>query len=803
MSPAAVVPGPRRSPAWRLLLVGLAAALGGSPARADGPPWNAATTDWGKNPRPAPGGWGVDRPGYSRGLYLEGVTVKAGEKVANPVVYDNDWWTDVPDATYLWAKASLGRCALKGNVITRCTFGWERGYAHKMEEQVRDCQKLLKAARDSKLRNIPDPVLGATEALRRPASGKVLDTKFTRSAGSDLIVKEARKASPEKPLLVFVGGSCTTVASAYLTDPGIARRMIVFQIDGGAYNGSDGWAWRIAQTRCRFANWARGYFWEHVGTWKPDRFKDLPRNPLCDLLRDYALVGHGKANQWGDGAWIFYLFDPRCLTKAEPYDKVALTIPKGGTNVRRMEQEFFATLTDPALFRGADSPRRAAGQEAKKARLPRLKVSANKRFLVKEDGSPFFYLGDTAWELFHRLDREQAARYLKDRAAKRFTVIQAVVLAELNGLKDPNPYGHLPLRDGDPRKPEERYFEHVDWVVDRAASLGLYVGMLPSWGEWVDRKVLTPANAAAYGEFLGRRYKDRPIIWILGGDRAADSADKRATWRALAAGLRKGVGGAHLMTYHPPGGNSSARWLHDEKWLDFNMQQNGHDTDRPAWRHIGEDYARTPVKPVFDGEPLYEDHPIAFRARDKGYSNAADVRKFAYWGLFAGGHGFTYGNHSVWQMFAPGRGAVNGPLYHWYDALDRPGARQMRHVRALMESRPFLTRVPDQALLASDASTGAKRIQATRDAEGKYAFVYVPSGRAFRVRMDCIKGKSVKAWWYNPRDGKATAAGTHPARGVRSFTPPDEGENLDQVLVLDDAGAGFPPPGTVKKEKGG
>src|ERR687894_371368 len=62
-----------------------------------------------------------------------------------------------------------------------------------------------------------------------------------------------------------------------------------------------------------------------------------------------------------------------------------------------------------------------------------LKVSENGRFLVHEDGSPFFYLGDTAWELFHRLDREEADRYLADRAGKRFTVIQAVALAELEG----------------------------------------------------------------------------------------------------------------------------------------------------------------------------------------------------------------------------------------------------------------------------------------------------------------------------------------------------------------------------------
>jgi len=62
---------------------------------------------------------------------------------------------------------------------------------------------------------------------------------------------------------------------------------------------------------------------------------------------------------------------------------------------------------------------------------PRLKVGENQRFLVYEDGRPFFYLGDTAWKLFHRLTREEADRYLENRAKKGFTVIQAVAIAEL------------------------------------------------------------------------------------------------------------------------------------------------------------------------------------------------------------------------------------------------------------------------------------------------------------------------------------------------------------------------------------
>lgn len=96
--------------------------------------------------------------------------------------------------------------------------------------------------------------------------------------------------------------------------------------------------------------------------------------------------------------------------------------------------------------------------------LAPLRVAEHQRSLVRASGKPFFWLGDSAWELFHRLNREEADRYLEDRAAKGFTVIQAVVLAELGGLDDPNPYGHAPLVERDPARPNEPYFQHVDYV---------------------------------------------------------------------------------------------------------------------------------------------------------------------------------------------------------------------------------------------------------------------------------------------------------------------------------------------------
>src|SRR5690606_2833099 len=112
-----------------------------------------------------------------------------------------------------------------------------------------------------------------------------------------------------------------------------------------------------------------------------------------------------------------------------------------------------------------------------------LKISPDQRYIVHQNGQPFFWLGDTAWELFHRTNKEEADLYLQNRAAKGFTVIQAVALAELEGLNDPNALGEKPLHDNDPARPNEAYFKHVDYIINKANKLGMYIGLLPTWGD--------------------------------------------------------------------------------------------------------------------------------------------------------------------------------------------------------------------------------------------------------------------------------------------------------------------------------
>jgi hypothetical protein len=451
------------------------------------------------------------------------------------------------------------------------------------------------------------------------------------------------------------------------------------------------------------------------------------------------------------------------------------------------------------------------------AKVPRLTVSDNGRCLVEDDGTPFFYLGDTAWELFHRLNREEADRYLADRARKGFTVIQAVALAELDGLNTPDAYGHRPLVDNDPARPavapgdENDYWDHVDYVVDKANSLGMFIGLLPTWGDkwskkWgVGPEIFTPENAEAYGRWLGSRYKDKGLIWILGGDRPVENDAQRDVIRAMARGLAAGDGGAHLMTFHPSGRGNSAEWFHDDPWLDFNMLQSGHARPAPPnYVALVENLARRPQKPTLDGEPCYEDHPVKGatwnRRNEPGvllsWFDEWDVRKAAYEAMLSGACGHTYGDHNIWQMWLPGREPLSVARTPWPDALEHPGSLQMKYFRGLFEARPFWRLASDQSLIADDNPAGEEQARAALADDGSFAVVYLPTGRGVAVNTSKIAGDGLNAWWFNPRQNSSQLIGQFGRAAVRRFEPPASGRNNDWVLVLDRADREFPPLGT-------
>ena len=453
-----------------------------------------------------------------------------------------------------------------------------------------------------------------------------------------------------------------------------------------------------------------------------------------------------------------------------------------------------------------------------------LKVEG--RYLIHEDGTPFFYLGDTNWEFLVRARRDDAKRLIQNRAQKGFSVMQAVISGAFiksegsdgSGLQKPNVYRDFPFIDGDVTKPlitpgsdpndsiQYDFWDHVDYIVKEAESNGIYIGLLMSWHLLYDLGVVNKENARAYGKWIGKRYAEAPnIIWILGGDTRGDTGEGEIVFDEMAAGIKEGDTGQHLMTFHARGSFGSADWFHDRSWLDYNTIQSGHSAyDRPNYERITKDYTLKPAKPCMDSEPRYEDHSVNWNP-DNGWFNDFDVRQAAYWSLFAGAHGHTYGTRGVWQMYEPGRDK-RGPLnYYWFDAMDLAGGWDMKHVKDLMLSRPFLSRVPDQTIL-KETYSGADHIQATRG-DG-YAFIYIPTGKNVTVNLSWVKqGESLTVWWYNPRDGityNEKGNVTHrPFKqalkpgSTATFDPPGSPQRgNDWVLILDYSSKSYPEPGT-------
>lgn len=491
--------------------------------------------------------------------------------------------------------------------------------------------------------------------------------------------------------------------------------------------------------------------------------------------------------------------------------------------------------------------------------LPRLKVSNNHHYLVMDDGTqegkPFFYLGDTAWELFTRLTKSEVEKYFQVRKEQGFNVIIAISHNELgeksssvSGINYPNREGFTPFKDQDhaflPEGIQEEYWTHVDWVIKEAGKNGLYIAFLPYWGNrYAQRERTFLINNAdlAYnwGYFSGKRYKDEPnIIWVLGGDcepwdykTKKFDEDEYIIPIAVAEGIADGINGAKkqfddgkadysksLMTYHINVPRSSSEYFHDADFLDFNSMQSGQNVEGFAQNYliVAKDYARKPVKPTIDMEPLYE-----FGMRRNGRTNqweyprctAFDVRRNAYRSILAGAMGFNYGNNNVWLFFRRNTN-YEDKYQHTNDwdskeGIYSDGAQQLIWAKNLFASRPAYKCIPAPDLISDTVINNIieTHIQPTLAEDKSFALFYIPTGQVFNVDITRVNG-NVDCWWFDPvtgaicdQTGKAinakkpfqTISQKEKTRNFQFSSP----TNQDWVLVIDDDSKKLPVPGTM------
>ncbi len=430
----------------------------------------------------------------------------------------------------------------------------------------------------------------------------------------------------------------------------------------------------------------------------------------------------------------------------------------------------------------------AAALQAAAAEKPwqhgRLTVSENGRFLMHADGTPFFWQGETPWLMPQRLTRDEVVYYLDQCAAAGYNVVQIQVL---NAVPSYNAYGQS--SDGD------AYWQHMDHIVQTAEARGIYVGMVAIWGGLVKAGRLTEAQAKDYGTFLAQRYKDSPnIVWIMGGDIQGDIHPE--VWNMLATTI-KAIDHSHLMTYHPRGRYTSAHWWSQAPWIDFHMFQSGHrrygqrtakdavypipdNTEEDNWQYVDSTWAYAPVKPVIDGEPSYEGIPQGLHEATEPLWQAADVRRYAYWSVFAGACGHTYGNNAIMQFYRPGLPPAYFCRKPWHVALHDEGFHQMQHLRRLILLFPYFERVPDQTIV-KDNGTRYERLAATRGTD--YLLVYNCTGRDMRIDLDKIAGQEKQVWWMDAATGQITPLGVFHSR-ILTFRPLTNG---DGVLIAADA----------------
>ena len=435
----------------------------------------------------------------------------------------------------------------------------------------------------------------------------------------------------------------------------------------------------------------------------------------------------------------------------------------------------------------------------------RLMISSNNRYLQFENGSPFFWLGDTGWLVPQHLDRSEVEYYFNKCRRAGYNMVQIQVM---DAVPSYNIYGQQSLPYGwdftkaDPEG-EYSYWDHLDYIVRKAEQNGIYIGMVAIWGSQVQSGNINAEQAKAYGKFLAERYKNNPnIIWIMGGDIQGDIHPE--VWNALATSI-KSIDNKHLMTFHPRGRYTSAKWWSKASWMDFHTFQSGHrkygqrmgnkeypipdSTEEDNWMYVDSTWAYKPIKPVLDDEPSYEDIPKGLHDANEARWQDYDVRRYAYWSVFGGSCGHTYGHNAIMQMLKPGYPTgygSDGTVKAWYQGLEDPGYNQMQYLSDLMLSFPYFERIPDQSIIVGKNGMKYDRLIATRGKD--YLMVYNYNSNVMKIDLRKISGKKKLLWWFNPSDGAISFIGTADNTIITMSPQIEKTDKInDRVLIAIDA----------------
>jgi hypothetical protein len=382
-----------------------------------------------------------------------------------------------------------------------------------------------------------------------------------------------------------------------------------------------------------------------------------------------------------------------------------------------------------------------------------ISVSSNGRYFVDGNGNPFFWQGNTDWEMLRLYSVADSRTIIQKQRSQGFNTINVMstgVPPEYSSFSGPKAW----LNDN-PLTPNTAFFARTDSIVAVAHEYGMIIVLGVYHSQDQDAGRITTGNARQWAQWLATRYRNSTnIIWSM-YPHANDAA--KPVINLVVQGIQAGDGGAHIITMHPDPSPTSSSFMHASTWLAFNTVQT-YSSDHVDYDMTAADYSRTPAKPVVLGEARYE---------ADGGTTTLDVRHGAYWSILAGGF-YTYGHG----------GSYLDPN-NWSTWIHAPGADQMKAMGALFRSLTWWKLVPDQSIFSSNAGNNA----AARSSDGDWAVAYLPANASTTIKLDKIAGAdSTTAWWMDPTSGAKTKIGTFRTTGTRSFSPPNGWQ--DAVLLL-------------------
>jgi hypothetical protein len=416
-----------------------------------------------------------------------------------------------------------------------------------------------------------------------------------------------------------------------------------------------------------------------------------------------------------------------------------------------------------------------------------LKVGATSRYLVDQNGKPFFLVGDAAWSLIAQLSDAQADTYLTARQQLGFSLVMVSLIEHKFATNAPADFYNLqPFTTGATfTTPNEAYFAHVDHIVQSAAQKGIVVLLAPAYvgyqcgdeGWCAELTAATNADLTAWGQYVGNRYKNYSnIVWLIGGD-TDPNATVTSRLQAMVTGIQQ-VDPNHIFTAHNGPGSMAIDSWGGVSWLTLNNVY-----DNTTSTHYQPDLAAyhvSPAMPYFLIEARY----------DGEGASSQELRAQSYWTVLSGGIGHVYGDCPVWHF-----GAASASTFcasaNWQAELANDGSRNMQYLNKLFTARRWHLLVPDEAhtALTTGLGSGSDFATAAVASDGSSIIAYLPSARTVTVNGSAL-GASMKAWWYNPATGASMLDGTYPTTATRDFTPPGG----DWVLVVDNASLNFPAP---------